>query len=391
LLNWDKYVSKASAGLLEFGIRKIFEAAQKLEAQGSRIIHLELGRPDFDTPCHIKNAAISALEAGEVHYTSNWGLPALREAIASYVQRKTGVSYNPHTETLVTVGGSEAVFLAFAALLDPGDEVLVGVPAYPTYLNVPQFFGARVVSFECPEHLNFAPDPDDIRKKVSERTKLLVLNTPNNPTGSVYPADVLEELCRIACENDLIVLSDEIYCELVYEGTHVSPVVFPGMRQRTIILNGLSKTYSMTGWRVGYAVGPAALLTPMYKVHQYNTACAPSFCQIGAITALTSDQSCVDVMRNEFKRRRDLITSYLNQVKGFTAPTPQGAFYAFPRVSVPSMSDVDVAFYLLEKAGVALVPGSFFGAPGFLRLSYASSTENLKSAGERIIEAMAQL
>lgn len=376
------------------GIRAIFEEARKLEKQGKKVIHLESGRPDFDTPVHIKEAAKQALDQGLVHYTSNYGLTELREAIAEKLRKDNGLVYDPDGEIIATVGASEALFVAMLCLLNPGDEVLVPDPSFLNYFHCARMAGARPVAVPLREADGFRLNPNLVRSALTPRTKGLVLISPHNPTGSVLDIETLSALAEIAVERDLFVISDEIYEKLVYDGArHRSIASFPGMWERTVVLNGFSKAYSMTGWRLGYVAAPKAMADIFVRMHQYLTACAPSFSQRGGAAAYKGPQNCVDQMVAEFDRRRKLVVGELTTMEGITCARPQGAFYVFPSVRALGRSDVDLAHYLLREAQIALVPGSTFGVhgEGYLRISYANSYENVEEALRRMREALRRL
>jgi aminotransferase len=369
------------------GIRKVFERARALEREGRPVIFLETGRPDFDTPAHIKAAAQRALEAGEVHYTSNYGTPALRAAIAEKLRLDNGLNYDPETEILVTVGASEAIFAAFLALAGSGDEILYPEPGWLNYAAAARLAGALPVPVPLRESNRFQMDPDEVRHRVTPRTRILVVVSPHNPTGTVQSPEVLHGLAEIAAQHNLVVISDEIYEKILYEDrAHVSPAAFPGLRERTITVNGFSKAYSMTGWRLGYAAAAPPFIQAMNRVHQYNVACACSFAQAGAVAALTGPQDCVATMVREFRRRRDLIVPALNAIDGLSCLRPGGAFYVWLNIRDRRVASEDFALTLLETAYVSLVPGPVFGesGQGYVRLSYANSCERLADAVERI-------
>jgi aminotransferase len=375
------------------GIRRIFEAASRLEADGRDIVHLTVGRPDFDTPAHIKEAAKAALDAGEVHYTSNYGVPGLRRAIAAKLRADNGLDYD-ESEVLVTDGASQAISLAVLGFLGPGDELLVPSPAYLNYFHVATIAGAKAVPVPLRRANDFQLDPQDVLDRVTARTRMLVVTTPQNPTGAACPPSVLQRLAEIAVERDLLVLSDEIYEKLLYDGLeHASIAGFPGMRERTFTINGFAKAYSMTGWRIGYAAAPAPLIDVLVRLVQYTTVCPTSFAQWGAIAALTGPQEPVAEMRAEFDRRRRLVVERLADIPGVVNARLQGAFYAFPDVSAYVAGDEELADRLLVEAGVALVPGSAFGpgGEGHLRLSYATEYGRLATGLDRLAEGLARI
>lgn len=376
------------------GIRRVFEAAGRLEAEGKRVIHFEIGRPDFDTPVHIKEAAKKALDDGKVAYTSNWGIIELREAIAAKMAMANNVHADPKTEVIVALGANEAMFMALMSTLNPGDEVLVPDPTWSYYLYCVQMTGAQPVSVPLREEQGFLLDPEDVRAHITPCTRMLVVNTPHNPTGTTLGLKTLEELAEIAIEHDLLVLSDEIYEKLIYDDAkHYSIASLPGMWERTFTVNGFSKAFAMTGWRLGYLVGPQNLISAAIRVHQYTTTCANSFAQYGALAALEGPQECVQEMVAEFDRRRRLIVSGLEVIEGLSCTYPQGAFYVFPSVKALGLSSDAFAEFLLSRGHVATVPGSGFGAhgEGHIRIAYSTSYDDIEEGLERIKEVMRQL
>jgi aminotransferase len=357
------------------------------------IISLAVGEPDFDTPSHIREAAKAALDRGETHYSSNLGLEELRRAVAARAAARSGLAVDPSSGIIVTVGGVEALYLAMAALLDAGDEVLIPDPGFMVYNSLALLCDAGPVPYPLRIENGFYPDPAEVEALLTPRTKLLIVNSPGNPTGQVIPREVLGELASLADRHDLLVISDEVYDAVVYDGRRaMSFATLPGMADRTITVNSLSKAYAMTGWRLGYALGPAPVIEGMMKIHQIVAACAPTMLQWGAVTALESDQDFIAEMTAEYQDRRDLITDLLNQVPGFRCLKPEGAFYAFPDARGTGMSSLDLTEFLLKEAKVGCVPGSVFGArgEGFLRISYATSREKLQEAGERMAQALAK-
>lgn len=376
------------------GIRKMFEEVTRREKLGQKIIHLELGRPDFDTPNHIKEAAKRAIDEGKVHYSSNFGIPELREVIARKLKEDNGLSYDPSTEIIITVGANEAVFITMMAILNPGDEVLIPDPCWPHYFYCAQMAGAIPVSVPLREENGFNPDINDFRSRMTSRTRMVVINTPNNPTGAVFNKSFFEELAKLAREWDLYVLSDEIYEKMVYEGSkHLSIGSFPGMLERTITVNGFSKIYAMTGWRIGYVAATRDLVSAMIRVHQYTTVCAVTFAQWGAVEALNGPQTETDKMVEEFNRRRKLVYEWLKGMPGIQVVEPKGAFYIFPNIRDLGKNPDDLAYYLLEKAQIAVTPGTTFGDYGkeHIRISYANSYNNLEIAMERMKEVLSNL
>jgi aminotransferase len=373
------------------GIRRIFETAAALEAQGRDIVHLTVGRPDFDTPAHIKLAAQLALDRGLVHYTSNYGLPELRRAIAAKLSSDNGLFYDAEREVLVTHGASQAIATALQGFTGPGDEVLVPSPAYLNYFHCATLAGATAVPVPLRQKNDFQIDPQDVLDRITPNTRMLVVTTPHNPTGSVCSPDVLQQLARIAVERDLLVLSDEIYEKLVYDGLeHCSIAGFPGMKERTFTINGLAKAYSMTGWRVGYVAGPEEMIDVLVRIVQYTTVCPTSFAQAGAVAALEGPQEPVAKMRAEFDRRRQLVVERLGAIPGITSARLRGAFYAFPDISAFGVSDDELCDRLLSEAGVAVVPGSAFGpgGEGHIRISYATDHARLTIGLDRLVRGL---
>lgn len=375
------------------GIRAVMEKATKMQQTGEKVIHLEIGRPDFDTPKKIKDAAYESLNAGHVFYTSNYGTPALRKEIAKWENEHHNVNYEA-SEVLVTVGVGEATYASMAAFLEEGDEVLVPNPVWLNYIHVPSSLGATPVTYSLKEENDYQIDFEELESKITEKTKMIVVVNPSNPTGGIFSRKTLEKLSEIAIRNDLLVVSDEIYSQLVYDGAeHVSVASIPGMKERTITLGGFSKAYSMTGWRLGYMCAPEGIISACVRVHQYTITCASSFVQDAAIVALNECADDVEAMRQEYQRRKDFMVKALNDIDGISCNNPQGAFYIFVNVKSLGMTSMEVAEYLLEHAKVALVPGSAFGSEGegHLRISYACSYEDLQEAAKRIREAVAEL
>jgi aspartate/methionine/tyrosine aminotransferase len=365
---------------------EVLARARALEAKGRDIVHLEIGEPDFDTPPSVVAAGVAALERGETHYTQSAGVVELREAIAEYLKERRGVRADP-AQVVVTPGAKPIMFYTLLALLDEGDEAIYPDPGFPIYSSMIDFAGARGVPLALREENGFQPDLDELRGLVNPRTKVLVLNSPNNPTGGVLSRDAIRDIAAIAREHDLWVLADEIYGELVYDGEHRSIAVEEGMAERTILLDGFSKTFAMTGWRLGYGVFPRQLVDPVTKLVTNSVSCTATFVQRAGTVALSSRPPEVDRMIAEFRRRRDAIVKGLNAVPGMTCRAPQGAFYVFPNVrGLGLRSSNEVADRLLNEAGVATLAGTCFGAAGegYLRLSYANSLANLDKAVSRI-------
>jgi len=375
------YLSERVATLKPSGIRKFFDIAATMK----EVISLGIGEPDFTTPQPILEAGIRSLQHGETHYTSNAGIMELRQALSLHLEKLYHVSYDPGSEIIITVGGSEALYLAMTALLDPGDEVIIPTPCFVAYQAEVLLAGGAPVEIGCRMEDNFDLDPTRVEAAVTPRTKAILLSFPNNPTGAVASPETLLEVARIAEEHDLIVISDEIYDRLVYGLPHVCFPALPDMRNRTILLGGFSKDYAMTGWRIGFAAGPVDLIRGMNRVHQYTIMCAPTTAQEAAITALTGGEQFVEEMLTEYDRRRKLIVSGMNHI-GLPTFEPHGAFYAFPQVSITGLDDETFANRLLQEEQVAVVPGSAFGAAGagFVRCSYATSYEKIEEALRRI-------
>lgn len=372
------------------GIRKVFEAAGQLEKQGKDIINLGIGRPNFDTPAHIKEAAKKSLDDGNVFYTSNYGTEGLRSAVAEKLKRDNGLDYEM-TDVIVTVGANQAVSIAMTALLDPGDEVLVPNPSWLHYFYCADLVGAKTVSYPLLEENGFNVIPEDIEKLVTPKTKMVIVNSPNNPTGSILSKESLQAIADIANKYDLIVLSDEIYEKLIYDDSiHYSIASLDGMKERTVLIHGVSKSYSMTGWRIGFAISAnKEFISAMIRVLQYTVTCANSFAQDGAEAALRGSQQCVEDMRLQFDRRRKLVYDRINKIEGLSCIAPKGAFYCFVNIKKLGMSDQEASDYYLNEAGVAMIPGSAFGeyGAGYLRVAFSNSYENIEKAMDRIAVA----
>lgn len=375
------------------GIRVMMEKANQMQKQGQDVIHMEIGRPDFDTPEVIKQAAYESLRKGNVFYTSNYGTPELRAAIAKKLREENDLSYQAE-EILVTVGVSEGTYAAIAAFLNPGEEILVPDPVWLNYFHVPNFFGGTPVSYTLKEERNYQIDPDQIESLITDRTRILVINTPGNPTGAVQTRETLEAVAEIAKKHDLLVISDEIYEKLIYgETKHVSIASLPGMKERTITLNGFSKCYSMTGWRLGYIAAPKEMISVLVRAHMYAITCAASFAQEAAITALEKAEPDVQAMVAEYQRRRDYAVKAINAIPGLSCREPGGAFYLFVNVKTLDRPDSDIAQYFLEEAKVATVPGSTFGpgGEGYIRISYACAYDRIVEGLDRIRRAVEKL
>ena len=376
------------------GVESAFDVlvrARALEAQGRSVIHLEIGEPDFPTPSHIVEAAKKALDEGWTHYGPTQGYPDLREAIAAHVSRTRGIKVGAEHVSVVP-GGKPIIFFSILALVEPGDEVIYPNPGFPIYESMIRFCGATPVPLPLEESRGFSFDLDLFAHLLTERTKMVVLNSPQNPTGGVIPREDLKVIADLLRERDVIVLSDEIYSEICYGEPPASITEFPGMLEKTIILDGFSKTYAMTGWRMGYGVMPEWLVDAVNKLMVNSNSCTASFTQRAGIAALTGPHDCIDTMVAEFQRRRDIIVAGLNQIPGFRCALPRGAFYAFANVTATGMSSRELADYLLYEAGVAGLNGGCFGeyGNGYVRFSYANSQENLREAVARIQKVSAR-
>jgi aminotransferase len=375
------------------GIRVMMEKANKMQKAGEDVIHMEIGRPDFDTPQVIKDAAYASLQKGRVFYTSNYGTPELRQAVAAKLNRENHIDYKPE-EILVTIGVTEGTYIAMGAFLNPGDEVLVPNPVWLNYIHVPHFFGAVPVSYSLKEENDYQLDLKEIEGLITPKTKMMVINSPANPTGGVQSQKTLEALAKIAQQHNLIVVSDEIYEKLIYgETKHVSIASLPGMKERTITLNGFSKCYSMTGWRLGYVAAPVEFIKAMVRAHMYMNTCASSFVQDAGVTALEKGEPEVQKMVKEYQRRRDYAVKAINAIDGLSCKKPEGAFYIFMNVKSLGKTSAEIANYFLEEAKVATVAGSAFGplGEGYIRISYACSYERIVEGLERIKKAVAKL
>ena len=370
------------------GIRKFFDIVSEMPDA----ISLGVGEPDFDTPWHIREEGIYSLEKGRTFYTSNSGLKPLKEEISKYLDRRFGAYYDPNHEIMVTVGGSEAIDIAMRAMLNPGDEVLIPQPSYVSYLPCAVLADGVPVIIELKAENDFRLTKQELLSAITDKTKILVLPFPNNPTGAIMEKKDLEEIAEVCIEKDIYVLSDEIYSELSYKGDHVSIASLPGMRERTILINGFSKAYAMTGWRLGYACGPAEIIGQMTKIHQYAIMCAPTNSQYAAVDALRNGDADVAMMRESYDQRRRFLMNAFREM-GLSCFEPYGAFYTFPCIKEFGMTSDEFATRFLEEEKVAVVPGTAFGAcgEGFLRISYAYSLEQLKEALGRLSHFVARL
>jgi aspartate/methionine/tyrosine aminotransferase len=384
---------RISAGTGRLGSEQAFDVlarARELEAQGRDIIHLEVGEPDFDTPEHVKRAAIAAIEANQTHYTPSAGIALLRDTIADYAARFRDVAPFARDQVVVGPGLKPIIWNVLSVLLDPGDEFVYADPAYPAYASAASYLQAKAIPVPLLERTNFRLDLDELEAKISPRTKVLLLNSPHNPTGGVLTRADLERIAELAIRNDVTVISDEIYNRNLYDAEFFSIASLDGMRERTILLDGFSKAYAMTGWRLGYAIMPAYVARAVALMGQNTYSCTATFVQLAGAAALTGPDEPVQAMVAEFRRRRDAIVAELNSLPGVTCKTPEGAFYVFPNVSQITPDDARLASYLLEEAGVAALGGSAFGAAGrgYMRFSYAASLETIHAALTRVRDAL---
>jgi aspartate/methionine/tyrosine aminotransferase len=357
------------------------------------VIRLDIGEPDFDTPQYIKDAAVKALEEGYTRYTSSAGLIELREAIAEKLKGDNGISVDPVREVVITVGASSAINLCLLSLVNPTEEVLIPDPGWPQYQGQIRLSGGIPVGYPTPESMGFKPDLEALEEKITSKSKVIIINSPNNPTGTVLSNEDLEKLANVAENHDLIIISDEVYEKIRYEGSHTSFATIPGMENRTLTINGFSKTYAMTGWRMGYVAGKEEFTSQIAKMNIQVNSCPPAMTQRAAIVALKESQKPVDSMLKEYEKRRRIIVEGLNEIEGINCPMPGGAFYVFPNIAAYKMLSMDLTKHLIEKAKVSTVPGSFFGeqGEGHLRLSYANSIENIKKALQRISGALKKI
>lgn len=379
---------KLAARMQRLGTETAFEVlvrAKALETKGRDIIHLEIGEPDFDTPENIVDAGVRALQGGWTHYGPSAGLPGLREEIARSISESRQLQVTPE-EVVVVPGGKPIIFFTILALVEEGDEVIYPNPGFPIYESMIDFVGARPVPVRLREERNFAFDVEEFAAKISSRTKLAILNSPHNPTGGVLDEEDVREIARVIADRDIMVLSDEIYSRLLFEGRHFSIMSIPEFRDRTILLDGFSKTYAMTGWRMGYGVMRSDLAQQISRLMTNSNSCTASFTQMAGIEALHGDQASVSKMVNEFRRRRELMVNGLNKIKGFRCQKPRGAFYVFPNIEGTGWSSKKLADALLEDAGVACLSGTSFGSfgEGYIRFSIANSYENIQKALERV-------
>ena len=364
---------------------EVLNRAKALEKQGKSVIHLEIGEPDFDTPANVIEAGVSALHHGWTHYGPSAGLPELRQTIADYVARTRNVKVSSD-EVVVVPGGKPIIFFTILALIDEGDEVIYPNPGFPIYESMVHYVGGKAVPIRLHEDRDFSVDVNELASLITDRTRLIILNSPQNPTGGMMSRRDVEQIAQAIGDRNIMVLSDEIYSRLVFEGEHFSIMSVPGMQERTILLDGFSKTYAMTGWRMGYGVMRADLAAHVSRLVTNSNSCTASFTQMAGVEALRGDQTSVDRMRDEFKKRRDVVVDRLNKIKGFSCRKPHGAFYVFPNIKATGWKSKPLADALLEQAGVAALSGTAFGdfGEGYLRFSVANSLENLEEAMNRV-------
>lgn len=390
MLDYSKILSNKIVDIKPSGIRKFFDMLNGRDD----VISLTVGQPDFPTPWHISEQAIKSIENNKTYYTANSGLLPLREAIADYLARRFSLSYYPENEIIVTVGGSEAIDVSFRALINPGDEVILPQPAFVCYEPIVELCGGKPIIVNTKAENNFKLTPAELKAAITDKTKLLVLPFPNNPTGAILTKEDLEGIAEVLRPTNIAVLSDEIYAELTYGKKHVSIASLDGMRERTIIASGFSKAYAMTGWRLGYLCAPKEIVTQMYKIHQYGIMCAPTASQFAGIEAMINGDDDIEYMKAQYNRRRVMLLDGFRDL-GLPCFEPEGAFYAFPHITDESfgMNSEEFCERLLNEAGVAIVPGSAFGAcgEGFARVSYAYSVRHLEQALERMSEFLKKI
>jgi len=372
-------------------VRKVMERAKEIEKQGHDMVYFQIGEPDFNTPKDIIDAAIESLKNNMTHYPPNRGMLSLRQAVCRQLKNSDGLEYDPETEMLITIGGAEAVNIGIMAFVDSGDEVIIFTPAFMNYKNVIKMAGGKVIDVPLRKENGLQPDIEELAAKITPRTKMIVINNPSNPTGIVFKKDKLEKIAELAVNNNLLVVSDEIYNKITYDGEEcISIAAFPGMKERTITVNGFSKAYAMTGWRLGYVASDARLITQMLKVHQYSANCVPTFIQDGVARAMLSEGSlkAIDSMVATFRARRTLLLDGLTSIKKLSFSEPKGAFYVFLDVSGTGLRGEDFAKRLLEEKYVAVVPGIGFGENGrdYVRISFATSEEQIEKGLKRIRE-----
>jgi aspartate/methionine/tyrosine aminotransferase len=388
MTNATQFELRLADRMSRLGTETAFEVlarARALEAQGKEIVHLEIGEPDFDTPANVVEAGVDALHKGWTHYGPSAGLPELRAEIARYVSETRQIPVSSD-EVVVVPGGKPIIFFSILALVDPGDEVIYPDPGFPIYESMINYVGGKAIPIQLREERDFGLNPDELASLITDRTKLVILNSPHNPTGGVLPRKDIETIAKALADHPVFVLSDEIYSRLIFEGEHFSIMSVPGFKERTILLDGFSKTYAMTGWRMGYGVMRPDLANQIARLSTNSVSCTASFTQVAGIEALRGDQSSVENMSQEFKKRRDFFVAGLNNIRGFSCRMPKGAFYTFPNIEKTGWNSKKLATALLEEAGVACLSGTSFGSygEGYLRFSVANSKENLEKALTRI-------
>ena len=386
-----KHLSVAANNVEGQPMFKVLDKVQRLERSGREILHFELGEPNFDTPPNIIEAACNALKAGETHYASSMGLYSFREIVQETTERSRG--FKPEIDQiLVTPGANAIIYLAVSCLVNPGEEVIVPDPGFPTYYSAINYCGAVPVSVPLYESNHFRMNPEDLRKRITSKTRLIILNSPSNPTGAVMTPEEIDEVALIAEENDIYLLSDEIYARMVFEGgNHFhTPARLDQCKERTIIINGFSKAFAMTGWRLGVAIGPKEVIEKMGLVVQTIVSCVPPFIQLAGIEAIKGDQTLIEKMMAEYQKRRDILVAGLNNIPGIKCIMPEGALYVFPNIAGTGMTSEEFADFALEKAGVALLPGNNFGehGQGFVRLCYVNTLENIELAIKKLAQAI---
>jgi len=374
------------------GAFEVLAQAQRLEKQGKEIIHLEIGEPDFDTPINVKEKAIQAIRAGNTHYVPSAGIEELREAVCVYLRRTRNIEVSPE-EVVITPGAKPVIFLSFLLLLEEGNEVIYPDPGFPAYRSIIEFIGAKAVPLRLREENEFRVDIDELRNLVTSKTKMIVINSPHNPTGSVLSQEDMEAIARLAQEEDLLVFTDEVYSEIIYDQKHVSILQFPGMKERTVMLDAFSKSFAMTGWRLGYAVLPKEWTKFLSLLVTNSNSCTCTFTQIAGVEALLNGEESVRAMTQEFRQRREFMEKRMTQMEGIKIVKPQGAFYFFPNITYFGMTSKELADYLLKEGGVAVLPGTSFGhyGEGYLRISFANSLEKLNRAMDKMEEALSKL
>jgi aspartate aminotransferase len=386
-------IAKRVRGVAPSATLGITAKAKALKAKGVDIVGLGAGEPDFDTPEHIKEALYKAVKEGFIYYTPSRGIIELRRAIAEKLKRDNALSYDPEKEIIVTPGAKQALYEAILAVTNPGDEILIPSPYWVSYEPMVQLAEGKPIYVPTYEENGFRVTPEAVAERITPKTRGIIINSPNNPTGAVFRKKELREIAELCAAYDLVAISDEIYEKIIYGEKHVSIAALPAMKERTITVNGFSKAYSMTGWRLGYAAAPEELIAAMERVQEHSVSCAASFVQKAGVAALRGSQSCVEEMVKEFRKRRDVLVKRLNEIEGVSCALPQGAFYAFANFSAYERDSFKLAEKLLEKAGVALIPGAAFGelGEGYLRLSYATSMENLIKGVDRIKKALREM